>query len=229
MPPLSPTSLGSTVDALAEALFFHTKAPAAQLTAATRWIASRQGLPGSYAGMFAPTTSDARGFRLFTGEMVRSRAGIGHLLGEEACRLLAALAPKDRSVRAALDQAVQGMAARLDEFEHRGCRPGTYCCGTCTAGYWRNLATGLLPRAAERLPSGLAQLRQQRTGDGTWRRYPFFYTSLALTEISPDLAGDELHYAAARWRRILPRLERAQSPFARRRAEVGRRLLARSE
>lgn len=213
------------MDSLAEALFSKTPIPAARLAAAVRWIASRQGLPGAYAGMFAPTPRDAPGIRLFTGETIRSRAGIGHLLGEEACRLLAALAPKDRQVRAALDRAVHGMAARLDEFERRGCTPGTYCCGTCTAGYWRNLANGLLPRPAERLASGLAQLRQQRAGDGTWARYPFYFTSLALTEIGPALARDEMQYAATRWRPLLPRLTRAESPYARRRAAVGQRLL----
>lgn len=229
MNPMINDSLSGALDTLAEALFFLRPIPVARRKAITRWISSRQGLPGAYAGMFAPTELDRQGFRLFTGEIVRSRAGTGHLLGEEACRILAALPLKDAPVQAALDRATQGMAARLDEFEHRGCLPGTYCCGTCTAGYWRNLANDLLPRANERLRSGLGQLRQHRLGDGTWRRYPFYYTSLALTEIGPERARAELIYAATHWRKILPRLQRTENPIARRRAEVGRRLLALSE
>jgi hypothetical protein len=227
--PPSENSLETVLDGLAEALFFQRPHPAAQRKASVRWIAARQGMPGSYAGMFAPTAQDALGIRLFTGEAVRSRAGTGHLLGEEACRVLAALALNERTVQAALARAVQGMAARLDEFEQRGCIPGTYCCGTCTAGLWRNLANGLLPRADERLRSGLAQLRRQRLGDGTWNRYPFYYTSLALTEIGIERAGPELRHAGVRWRTLLPRLEKSGKPFASRRAEIGRRLLALSE
>lgn len=222
-------SLEFRLDTLAEAQFIGAPLPATARAAAVRWIVGRQGQPGSYADMFAPTADDLQGIRLFTGEVVRSFAGIGHLLGEEACRVLAALPSRDRATQGALDRAVVGMAARLDEAERRGGPPGTYCCGTCTSGYWRNLANGLLPRAEARLRSGLDDLHEHRIGDGTWRRYPFFHTSLALTEIGPGLAKAELQYAAARWRRILTRLERrADDTFARRRAVIGRRLLAQS-
>ena len=218
-------SLGSTLDSLSESLFFEENIPAAQRTAAAKWIARRQGLPGAYAGMFAPTERDARGIRLFTGEPVRSRVGIAHQLGEESCRILTALRMKDRIVQAALRRAVEGMAARLAEAGRSGFDTGVYCCGTCSAGYWRNLALHLFPRAEERLRNGLRQLKQLRRGDGTWRRFPFYYTSLALTEIGPELARAEMQYAAARWRRILPRLAAAEDSIARRRAAVGRRLL----
>lgn len=230
MSPLHRVSLESALATLAEAQFFETPLAAPVRTAAVRLIAGRQGLPGSYAGMFAPTDDDLQGIRLFTGEVVRSRAGIGHLLGEEACRVLAALPKRDKATQDALDRAVAGMSVQLDEFERRGCLPGTYCCGTCTTGYWRNLANGLFPRAEARLRSGLDHLRQQRVGDGTWRRHPFFHTSLALIEIGPGLAKAELQYAAMRWRKILPRLEqRTGDIFARRRAKIGHQLLAQSD
>lgn len=222
-------SLGATLDALSESLFFKRRIFPAQRAAAARWIARRQGLPGAYAGMFAPTERDALGLRLFTGETVRSRVGIAHLLGEESCRVLAALQVNDANVRAALHRAVNGMAARLEEADRRGFSTGLYCCGTCAAGYWRNLALNLFPRAEERLRRGLRELRDLRCGGARWRRFPFYYTSLALTEIGPDLAKPEMQYAAARWQRILPRLAAARSPVALRRAAVGRRLLELSE
>jgi hypothetical protein len=222
-------SLGSTLDSLSESLFFTKNIPASQHTAAARWIAGRQGMPGAYAGMFAPTERDACGIRLFTGEPVRSRVGIAHQLGEEGCRILTALQVKDRIIQAALSRAVQGMTARLAEADQRGYDTGVYCCGSCSAGYWRNLALHLFPRAEERLRKGLRQLKQLRRGDGTWRRFPFYYTSLALTEIGADLAKAEMRYAAARWRRILPRLAAAEDTIAQRRAAVGRRLLEQCE
>jgi hypothetical protein len=218
-------SLGSTLDSVAEALFFKKEIPASQRATAAKWIARRQGLPGSYAGMFAPTDDDARGIHLFTGEAVGSRVGIAHLLGEEGCRILTALQVKDAPVRAALSRAVQGMANRLEQADRRGSSTGLYCCGTCSAGYWRNLALDLFPRAEERLRLGLAELKQLRRGDGSWRRFPFYYTCLALTEIGPELARNEMQYSVARWRSILPRLSSAAGSVALRRAVVGRRLL----
>jgi hypothetical protein len=224
MPLTSQQSLAATLEPLSENLFFRRKIPTAQRVSATECIARRQGLPGSYFGMFAPTALDAPGIRLFTGEIVRSRAGISHQLGEECCRVLALLDEKTPQVQAALDRARQGMAARLDEAEKEGTRIGTYCCGTCSAAYWRNLALGFFPRSEQRLKLGLQALKQQRK-DGQWSRFPFYFTSLALVEIGPELAGEEMRYAASRWRKLIPRLLRSKDRYARRRAEIGRRLL----
>jgi hypothetical protein len=221
------TSLGATLDVLAESLFFHRPLPAPLRLALARWIASRQGLPGAYAGMFAPTAADAAGLRLFTGERVASRVGAAHLLGEEACRVLTLLDVSDALVQGALRRALEGMSAQLYATERRGAPAGIYCCGTCSVGYWRNLALGLFPRAEERLCRAMEELKRARSADGRWRRFPFFATSLALTEIAPDFAWRETRYIAAAWERILPRLERSRAPLAPRRAEIGRRLLAR--
>ena len=89
---IHPDSLAATVDAVSEAAFLGRPMPKAQREGAARFIAGRQGLPGSYAGMFAPSEKERRaGLRLFTGELVRSRAATGHILGEEACRALLVL------------------------------------------------------------------------------------------------------------------------------------------
>src|SRR6476469_8137708 len=64
-----PKSLGRTVDAINEAIFFDRPITVAERVRAARWIAGRRGLDGAYAGMFAPTPRDRRdGFGLFTGE-----------------------------------------------------------------------------------------------------------------------------------------------------------------
>lgn len=225
MSQLNRDSLGLTLDSVAESLFFGNRMPEPRRIAAAKWIAGRQGLPGSYADMFAPTVQDTLGIHLFTGETIRTRAGIAHILGEECCRVLALLALKEPAVKDALARAVSGMAARLEESERRGCNPGFYCCGACSAAYWRNLAIGLLPQAEERLRRGLADLKTLRAGAGKWRRFPFFYTCLALTEIGPGLARAEMRYAAVYWQRNLKRLSLAEGDVPKRRAAVGQRLL----
>jgi hypothetical protein len=222
-------SLGLTVDAVSEALFFGERIPARQRVAAARWVAARQGLPGSYANTFAPTQKDTVGIHLFTGETIRTRVGTAHILGEECCRVLFLLNVRNRTVQEALTAAVHGLAARIDEAERRSCPPGFYCCGACSAAYWRNLAIGLLPRSEERLRLGLSELTRLRVGGGKWRRFPFFYTCLVLTEIGPHLARAEMEYAAEYWQQDLKRLSGAKHPIARRRAAVGQRLLAQLE
>jgi hypothetical protein len=217
--------LWPTLDSFSERLFFKKSIPVAQRKAVARWIASRQGLPGSYADMFAPTQRDLCGVRLFTGEPVRSRVGVAHILGEESCRILVLLQVNDQPVQEALNRALQGFARRLTESEQHGYHLGTYCCGTCSVAYWRNLALHLWPQSEDRLRQGLVELSRLRKGDGRWRRFPFHYTCLALTEIGPDLARAEMQYAAAYWRKNLKKLAAAEGGINRRRAAVGRRLL----
>jgi hypothetical protein len=120
-------SLGNTVDALNEALFFGRPIPKAEARRAARWIAVRRGLAGSYAGMFAPTPKDyADGIRLFTGERISSGAATGHILGEEACRALLLLDVGLNDVRAALARATRSMEKRLRESEAARPRPGFF-------------------------------------------------------------------------------------------------------
>lgn len=222
---LNRDSLSETLDFLSEDIFFKRKIPTAKRVSAANWLARRQGLPGSYAGMFAPTELDGDGIRLFTGEIVRSRAGIGHLLGEECCRVLTLLESKEPQVQFSLNRAVQGMNARLDENMKKGGSAGTYCCGTCSVGYWRSLAIHLFPQSEDRLRLGLAQLKKNRTADGQWKRYPFYFTSLALIEIGPDLAKAEMLHAAKRWKKILPKFAYSENRYSQRRAAIGKRLL----
>lgn len=68
-------SLSVTLDRLNEAFFLGKCLPTSARAQAAKWLASRQGLPGSYAGMFAPTEKDIqRGIQVFIGEKVTSRA-----------------------------------------------------------------------------------------------------------------------------------------------------------
>lgn len=124
---LHPSSLADTVNAVGDALFFQIPVPGKEAHRVAEWIAGRQGLPGSYAGMFAPTEADyGDGIRLFTGERITSGAATGHILGEEACRLLYLLGVDTPDVARVLKQASTAMDKRLKVSEREMPRPGFF-------------------------------------------------------------------------------------------------------
>jgi len=221
------TSLAATLDRVNEAFFGGCSLSKVQRQQAARWIASRQGLPGSYAEMFAPTERDFRdGVVLFTGERLVTRAGLSHVLGEEACRALILLKVPDRLVEQSLVRASAGMLQRIKQGERSRRLAGTYCCGTCSVSLWRHLAAGGLDRSESRLAAGMKVLKAHRDGQGRWRRFPFYYTLLALTEIDHPAAVREMRYAAASCQRCLKRPER-DDPYGRRRRTLAELILAR--
>lgn len=220
-------SLGATLDAVNEALFFGQRLTKPDRAEVATWLASRQGLPRSYAGMVAPMERDyAEGVRVFTGEKIRSGAATGHILGEEALRALRLLGVDTAVVRAALANAQVGMEARLRESEERGYDTGMYCCGTCSCAYWRALSVGGLGRAERRLAAGMEKLKARHLGTGKWRIFPFHYTVLALTDIGLPGAMAELQYAAPVLERYLKRPAK-DDPYHLRRRAVAERALAR--
>lgn len=221
-------SLSKTLDAINAALFDGRALTAGERGQAARWIAGRQGLPAAYGGTFAGFPSErSKGIVLFTGERIAS-ASARHILGEEASRALRLLRVRDPEVTRALERADEGLMrclARAAE-DPRNSNPGLYCCGKCSVGLWRNLLAGGLDRQEERLRRGALHLRSMRDGANQWRRFPFWYTVLSLSETDSAEARAELKYAA-------PALERAasravpSSPYARRRHEVAVRTLNR--
>jgi hypothetical protein len=221
-------SLSQTVDAINASLFMGRSLAAAERRQAGRWIAARQGLPGCYGGTFAGFPSErSKGIVLFTGERIAS-ASARHILGEEASRALRQLRVRDPIVNRALAAADEGVLRCLARAaqDPRHTNPGLFCCGKCSVGLWRNLLGGGLDRRDERLQRGAAHLCSMRDGEHQWRKFPFWYTVLALSEMDNAEAKPELRYAA-------PALERAASravpsaPYARRRHELAVRALKR--
>ena len=173
------------------------------------------GLPRYFAGF---PSERSRGIVLFTGERITS-ASARHILGEEASRALRQLRVRDPNVTRALDSADSGLMRCLERAaeDPRNSNPGLFCCGKCSVGLWRNLLAGGLDRREERLRRGASHLRSMRDGEHQWRRFPFWYTVLALSEIDSAEARAELKYAA-------PALERAagQASFSSRRCNAVR-------
>ncbi|MBE0431910.1 hypothetical protein IBX73_00440 [candidate division WOR-3 bacterium] len=216
-------SLAATLDRLNEVFFTGRPLPANERKRVASWIASRQGAEGSYRGMFAPTPLDyRRGITLFTGERVVSGAAIGHILGEEASRALILLNGSSEIAQEALKKSNKGIIKALMNCEMPGRPRGFYCCGTCTAAMWRHLAAGGLNKSRKRLSHGLKGLRKYRDGVGKWRRFPFYYTLLALSEIEDKQALDEMRYAAMVCERYLKRGRVKSKVITRRRALIER-------
>ena len=220
------TSLSQTVDAIDAAQFEGRALAVTERHQVARWIAARQGLPGAYGGTFAGFPSErSRGIVLFTGERIAS-ASARHILGEEASRALRLLRVREGGVRRALEAADDGLMrclARAAE-DPRNRNPGLYCCGKCSVGLWRNLLSGGLSRREERLRHGALHLRSVRDGEHGWRRFPFWYTVLALSEMDMSEAKAELKYAAPALERIATRPV-ASAVYARRRQELAARVL----
>jgi len=220
-------SLAETLDAANDVLFHRRRLAEPNREELARWIAQTSGRPGSYAGMFAPTDTDLRnGVRVYTGEMIRSRAGISHVLGEEACRTLILLGVRDSVIAEALERATAGMLHLLRHNEDTGKVHGMFCCGLCSVAYWRHIMVGGLDRNEERLAAGMEALRSHRTDDGRWRRFPFYYTLLALSEMNLESALDEMRYTAPLLERYVKRRSMGGRFHERRRA-TSERVLAR--
>lgn len=188
---LDTESLWKTLDSINEDFFFGRDISKKDRLEAAKWIAARQGLKGSYYGMFAPTETDFELSRTFTGEKIASWAATAHILSEEALRCLAKLDVIDEAVQSAWRLANDDMVIRLGES-----RSGKYCCGTCSVAFWRNLNVGGFNHQKERLKSGLTELKKARLGTGKWRLFPFFWTLSVLVEIDTKESVEEMEYAA---------------------------------
>ncbi|MHC4472349.1 MAG: hypothetical protein ACYS99_15470, partial [Planctomycetota bacterium] len=196
-------SLAETIHRVNDAHLTGQWPPKAERIEAAEWIASRLGLPGGYRGMFAGTKRDLEGdVRLFTGERTAPWAGRKHVLAEEACRALAVLEVRTKRARDALAAAEARLLPSLRravewQKEKDGRPTGEFCCGTCSLAMWRYMVVGgfaeLRPKTW--MTRGMKTLRGRRKGDGTWRRYPFYYALLTLSEIeAPGVVG-EMRYA----------------------------------
>jgi hypothetical protein len=219
--------LSKTVDAINAVLFEGGTLSGRQRDAVVRWIVARQGLPRAYAGTFAGFPGElTHGISIFTGERITS-ASARHIIGEETCRVLRLIAAADRVAAPALERANHALQNRIDAAaaDPRHDNPGLYCCGKCSVGFWRNLLSGGLDRQEERLYHGVGELRASRDDDG-WRRFPFWYTILALSEMDFRAATNELAYAAPRLERTAERAT-ATSPYGLRRKTLAARALDR--
>ena len=197
-------SLALTLDSVNEAFFYNRPLSKSEKAQVAKWIASRQGMTGSYANMFAPTKKDYQnGITLFTGEKIRTRAGLSHVLGQESCRTLLLLNVKSTDVKSALERASAGFMEFMKLYI--AAKEGTYCCAPCSCALWRHLSAGGLKNGERILTNGIKTLKSLRDGKGRWKRFPFYYTLLVLSETELAVARKEIKYAAPACERLLKR------------------------
>jgi len=208
-------SLAKTIDALNEAFFLQLPPTFTEKDIIAKWITSRQGLKGSHAGMFAPTEKDFKdGVRLFTGEKLTSKASIAHILGEESCRALILL--KRDEYKETVEKAFKIVSERLTKNEKQSNLSGFYCCGKCSVALWRHLLVGNYTDSERRLKAGIKTLKEHRDGKGRWRRFPFYYTLYALSEMNFPSAFEEMRYVAPVLKKFLKRKYRVDMYIGRR-------------
>ena len=220
---INQNSLALTLDAINEAFFYNQPLSKSEKAQVAGWIASRQGLPGSYANMFAPTAKDFQtGITLFTGEKVSTRAGLSHVLGQESCRILLLLNVTLKDVKSALQRATAGFMERLKLYIVPD--KGMYCCASCSCALWRRLSAGGIKNGERILSAGMRTLKSFRDGRGRWKRFPFYYTLLVLSGIELPGARKEMQYAAPACERLLKR-EAKTDKISKRRRSLAERIL----
>ena len=224
---ISEDSLADTLDTLAE-VDFHGLTLAMPVRRETaNWLVERCGAPRSYGGMPAPTARDYEdGVRVFTGERVTTGAATGHILGEEACRAIRLLEVGTKHADAAVAAGRADIHRRILSGEARGYPIGIFCCGSCTAALWRNIATGGFPDGERLTDAGLKMLTKHRDGKGRWRRFPFHYTLLALLGLDHDAVVAELRYTRGSCERSIKAFK-GKDVYASRRLDVMTRVLER--
>lgn len=224
---LNRNSLYLTVDNLNQTLFNKNEGEISSFEKKeiSEWIAGRRGLKNSYWEMFAPTDKDYEGIKLYTGDSLTSKASIGHILSEESLRILYLLGIRNEKVDGAIAAAKAGLSNAIKRSYGLGYDShGTYCCGKCTAAYWRNLAAEGTEKNKRILNSGLKFLTSKRNSKGKWKTFPFFYTLLALSEIDLPSAREEIKYAGDLCKVYITR-KRKEGKYEDRKFQIAERVL----
>ena len=213
-------SLSREIDRANAALFAGRVIPAAESANLTAWLLEQQVRTGRNAGAFAPTVAELQfGIRLYTGEAVRTKLATWNVLTAEAARLLVLLSGgeggNDVEVRAAIERARSWLDVSC--FVTRDCVIGE--CAHSLASHLRLMSAC---DEAALLVRRVNILRQHRDGKGRWRRFPFYYTVMVLSETICEAARSELRYAVPACQRVRTRHTDDETYGARRRALLER-------
>jgi hypothetical protein len=173
---------------------------------AITWLVAQHNGPTAYRqGFFALPESEqhiTHGL-LPSGEVVNSETSMRHVYGELALAVLLRYGERNAS------EVQTALAAMRGLMVGRYAVKGFYCCGACTAAIWQVL--GAVPQATSPrvVTDGLETLKLNREEDGTWRRFPFYFTLHSLSRLPYPVARREIRFAADR----LIRSQRADGGF----------------
>jgi hypothetical protein len=217
---LNKNSLAQTIDNVNEAFFYGKKISKSEANDVTKWIATRLDTEYSYSGSFGLTAKDMRSKNYtFTGEALTSPASLRHIMAEEASRIILQLSQITGKKPPALDESNKRLIRCIKYSESIGKPEGTFCCGPCTVGLWRHLTAGGLGSYSKKLPKGIEILERFKDGKGSWGRFPFYYTLLALSDVNHPAAKREIEYALPLVEKRLIRLK-PNGKFSKRRRDL---------
>ncbi len=218
---LNRQSLTTTVDSFNEAVLFG-RSWQREAAALVQWLGSRLGEDRAYADSLAMTASDwQREFRLFTGERITTRAARSHIIAEEALRMLTMIRDSTGADCAARRVAEERLGARIiSDPSSTVTKDGIYCCGGCSIALWRALSAGAYGGQPTILGKAAKTLAGSRTGAGEWKRFPFYYTVLFLSEAATSVFGGEIAYCSDRLVRARKLLHGKRDPLSARRIRV---------
>jgi hypothetical protein len=222
MPLLDPTSLSTTVDNVNRAVFFCEALSKQEALRTLAWLRTRFGAASAYGRgkTFGITEQDEqRRLKTFTGEALTSDASMRHIHAEEACRAMILLNRVANKKLPELEQTTEFLLGCVARSEAAGKPKGTFCCGPCTTALWRHMSVGGLGKHAKDLDIGIGVMAKSRKGDGTWRRFPFFYALSLLVEVDTPNARKELKYARAEADKRLEAL-RGETELAKRKRKI---------
>jgi hypothetical protein len=210
-------SLSQAIDRANDALAEGRVITAEERAETVSWLLRRQVTKGRNIGSFEPASSDlAGGVHLYTGERLRTRLATSNVLTSEAARLLALFGGRDPEARLGVERA----AAWLDVscFVRNDCVIGE--CAHSFVSHLRFLSVSETDSAV--LVRRIGVIQDSRDGKGRWERFPFYYTLLALGEVSDEAARRELRYAVPACERALSRSSGSDVYDARRKAVLDR-------
>lgn len=202
------TDLAGTVAQVNHARFFGETITQQDARAASRLIVSRYGqdIPDAIRNAARPNprwASIPKSFNLteqerrrkpgtFTGEAL-ANASLRMVHSREAARalficgaVLGDTAPEALALCESVRETANGLRKQNSPL---------FCCGPCTVSVWRLAGIGARVSDDAALDHLLSALRKHRDDNGAWRRFPFFYTLLALLELDHPRAAAELKYA----------------------------------
>lgn len=195
-------SLSATIDAISVRLASGQPLPEAEQEVAVGWLLARQTRSGRSAGLFESFPGEFElGVRLFTGERLRTRTAMRSVLTLESARILCLLGDGREDVRDALSRTAIAM-------DH-ACFAASHCvigeCAHSSIAYLRDAAADRSGARRKWIERHLTVIQGHRDGGGRWRRFPFYYTLLALLEVGTPAANAELEYAHPACRRVIGR------------------------
>lgn len=214
------TSLAEVTDSVNQAHFFGEKIGKREAGQAIDWLTScyRQDLPKSileskrpnpkWAAMpksFALTEEDrASKLKAFTGEPVQN-ASMRAIYSRETARALLILSKLTGRDVPEAETHSHGVGAFAGLLKDQG-KP-LFCCGPCTASVLRLLSTDGMGDCSEASDHFIDSLKAHRNDKGEWRRFPFFFTLLALIGTEGSKASEEIEFVLPAAEKKMQRLK----------------------